>query len=217
MKKNLISTLLTLSLVIGLSHNTITAQSAADIFNSSKTAITWLGVDFSQVKIAGEMGTVTTSELIPLFDKINGVIINESDKYNFKEALGKDDIPYDLGPVSKINGEIDTENILTSASAEKGRINAELIAKLVKAYDLKAPKGIGLVFFMETLDKPSETGTMWVTFFDLPTKKVLLTEQMSGKAMGFGFRNHWARTVYEVIKDIKKSKYKAWKAKYGKS
>lgn len=217
MKKNPIFTLFALGLLISLGHLTANAQSVADIFNSSKTQITWLGVDFTQVQIVGEMGTVTSSELIPLFEKINGVIINEGDKYNFKEAFSKDDIPYDMGPVSKINGEIDSEKLLSSTSAEKGRVNAELIAKLVKAYEVKNPKGIGLVFFMETLDKPSETATMWVTFFDLTSKNVLLTEQMTGKAMGFGFRNHWARTVYEVLKEIKKSKYKAWKAKYGKS
>lgn len=209
--------MLVLGLLLGLGQSALQAQSAADIFNSSKTDITWLGVDFTQVKVVGEMGTVSPSELISLFEKINGVIINEGEKYNFKEALNKGDIPYDLGPVNKLNGDIDTENVLTSSSAEKGRINEELIAKLVKNYSPKKTEGVGLVFFMETLDKPSETGTMWVTFFRLSDHKVLLTEKMSGKAAGFGFRNHWARPVYEVIKQIKKTQYKAWKAKYGKS
>ncbi|MCK6695342.1 MAG: hypothetical protein L6Q97_24975, partial [Thermoanaerobaculia bacterium] len=120
MKNKPIFILLT-GLLLGLSHTTLSAQSAADIFNSSKTDITWLGVDFTQVKVVGEMGTVSPSELISLFEKINAVIINEGEKYNFKEALNKSDIPYDLGPVNKLNGGIDTENILTSSSAEKGR------------------------------------------------------------------------------------------------
>lgn len=209
--------MLVLGLLLGLGQSALQAQSAADIFNSSKTDITWLGVDFTQVKVVGEMGTVSPSELISLFEKINGVIINEPEKYNFKEALNKGDIPYDLGPVNKLNGDIDTENVLTSSSAEKGRITEALIAKLVKNYSLKKAEGVGLVIFMETLDKPSETGTMWVTFFRLSDHTVLLTEKMSGKAAGFGFRNHWARPVYEVIKQIKKTQYKAWKAKYGKS
>ena len=215
MKKHPVYPFLLCCLLAGLSQMAA-AQSAASIFNSSKTMITWLGVDFTQVKVVGETGTVTSAELIPLFEKINGVIVNEADKYNFKEALSKDDVPYDLGPVTKINGNIDAETLLSSSSAEKGRITEEGIAKLVKQYEVKKAEGIGLVFFMETLDKPSETGIMWVTFFDLKTHQVLLTERMSGKAAGFGFRNHWARTVYEVLKDIKKTKYKAWKAKYAK-
>lgn len=216
MKNKPVFALLT-GILLSLSQATLNAQSAADIFNSSKTDITWLGVDFTQVKVVGEMGTVSPSELISLFEKINAVIINEGEKYNFKEALNKSDIPYDLGPVNKLNGEIDTENILTSSSAEKGRIDEALIASLVKKYEVKKPEGVGLVFFMETLDKPSETGTMWVTFFSLKDHTVLVAEKMSGKAAGFGFRNHWARTVYEVIKQIKKTQYKAWKARYGKS
>lgn len=205
-----------LCLFAGLFQSAVLSQSAASIFNSSKTKITWLGVDFTQVKVLGETGTVSPSEMVDLFAKINDVIINESDKYNFKEALNKSDIPYDLGPVTKANEGIDTENLLSSSSDEKGRITEEMIAGLVKNYDVKNPDGIGLVIFMETLDKPKEKGFMWLVFFDLSSKKVLLAEQMSGKAMGFGFRNHWARPVYEVIKEIKKSKYKAWKAKYSK-
>jgi hypothetical protein len=38
---------------------------------------------------------------------------------------------------------------------------------------------------------------------------------MTAKAAGFGFRNYWAKTVYEVLDDIKKSKYKEWKANAG--
>ena len=216
MKTNPIFTLFTLGLLFALNLTSATAQSAADIFNSSKTEITWLGVDFTQVKVLGETGTVSPSEMVGLFAKINDVIINEGEKYDFKKALNKNDVPYDLGSVTKANAEIDGEKILSTSSAEKGRITPETIAELVKGYNAKA-EGIGLIFFMETLDKPQEKGTMWVTFFSLDSKKVLLTEQMSGKAAGFGFRNHWARTVYEVLNDIKKSKYKAWKTKYAKS
>jgi hypothetical protein len=69
---------------------------------------------------------------------------------------------------------------------------------------------------MELLDKTSETGTMWVTFFNLSDHKVLITERMKGGAGGFGFRNHWANTVYEVIKEIKRLKYEEWMALYAK-
>lgn len=69
---------------------------------------------------------------------------------------------------------------------------------------------------MELLDKTSETGTMWVTFFNLSDNKVLITEKMKGEARGFGFRNHWARTVYNVINQIKLSKYEEWKSRYSK-
>ena len=218
MKKHPMYRMLAVCLLAGLLHNAAIAQTAAALFNSSTTPIIWLGVDFTQVTALGETGTVSGVEMVQQFAKINDVIINEAEKYNFKEALNKNDIPYDLGPVTKANAGIDAEKIVSTSSADKGRqLNEETIAQLVKNYSVKNTEGAGLIIFMETLDKPHETGVMWVTFFDLSSKKVLLTEKMQGKAAGFGFRNHWARTVYEVITEIKKSKYKAWKAKYGKS
>lgn len=56
----------------------------------------------------------------------------------------------------------------------------------MKQYETDKQDGIGLVFFMETLDKISETGTMWVTFFNLSDYKVLLTERMKGDSGGTG-------------------------------
>jgi len=55
---------------------------------------------------------------------------------------------------------------------------------------------------------------MYVTFFDIATKKVLITERMIGRASGVGFRNYWVRPIYEVIKRIYDSKYKSWKYHY---
>ena len=47
----------------------------------------------------------------------------------------------------------------------------------------------------------------------MSSKKVLLTEKVRGKAGGFGFRNYWARTIHEVLKDIDKHKNDEWKRK----
>ena len=71
------------------------------------------------------------------------------------------------------------------------------------------------MFIMESMNKASAQASMYVTFIDLASGKVLLTERMTAKAAGFGFRNYWAKTVYEVLDDIKKSKYKEWKASAG--
>jgi hypothetical protein len=190
-------------------------QKLSDIFSNNNQSIIWLGVDFTQVKIMGEMGTVDKSELIPLFSKINLLIVSERDKFNLKDALRKKEIPYDLGIVNKLNYQTDVAQMITTASnLNSDRINKELISDLVKNYKLEGKSGIGVVFFMETLDKTSEKGTMSVTFFSLSNQEVLLTERMIGAADGVGFRNHWANTVYEVINEIKKTKYKEWEKTY---
>jgi hypothetical protein len=195
----------------------LTAQDTKKIFDYPGCRIIWHGVDFSQVKLNGDLGTVSPEELIPLFYKINLVIVDESFKYDFTSALQRY-VPYDLGCINAINAAMDVENSLSHAhSFDKGRITPELIAEHVKQYDMEQKEGIGLVFIMESLDKPTETGTMWVTFFDPADGKVILTERMSGLAGGFGFRNHWARTVYNVINEIKIWRYEEWKRRYVKS
>jgi hypothetical protein len=213
MKKHfrLAATLIALvpALFLSLESN---AQKTADLFNPS-TNIVWLGVDFTQARLIGDLMTVSPQELIPLFNQINQVIVNESDKYNFAKALRKSHISNNLDPVEGLNAQIDAEKMIETGSAPSN-LNPETIANLIKAYNPENGTGIGLVFFMESLNKPSEKGTMWVTFFDIESHKLLLTERMSGKASGIGFRNHWARPEYEVIKAIMDVQYNKWKAKY---
>ncbi len=88
------------------------------------------------------------------------------------------------------------------------------VKKIISEYDITGKEGIGLVFIMESFNKNKELGYIWVTFFDLETKEVLLSNKMSGKPGGFGIRNYWAKSYYNVMKSIEKKKWKAWKAQY---
>jgi len=52
-----------------------------------------------------------------------------------------------------------------------------------------------------------------VTFFDIQTKQVLLTEKIDGKAGGYGFRNFWEGAYFKVMK----SAYKWMREEYERS
>jgi hypothetical protein len=204
-----------LAILIISMYNFGYSQSRQDIFNRTGTKIVWLGLDFTQVRMVGPLGTVDKNELLPLFDEINMIVISERTKYNLEAALRKDEVPYNLEIVSKLNSEIDPGKAIAYASNDEGvRLNEEAISVLVKQYRIENKEGIGLVFFMETLDKVKEKGTMWVTFFNLADRNVLFTERMSGVAGGITFRNHWSRPVYEVIDQIRNTKYAEWRFRY---
>lgn len=191
------------------------SQTVEDLFRRNGETIVWLGVDFTQVKLIGPLGTVEKEELIPLFEDMNRVIISERPKYNFETALRKDEVPYDLEVVTKLNSAIDPAKIISySSSDEEGRLSEEAISVLIKQYSVAKPEGIGLVFFMETIDKTREKGTMWVTFFSLQDRNILLTEKISGTAGGISFRNHWATTVYNVINKIRDDRFAEWRYRY---
>lgn len=214
MKKYLLNRILLTAVMAAFTLTMACAQDAGDIFTQSKTKIVWLGVDFTQVQLIGSLGTVDDDELVPLFDEINELIIDERDKFNFREALRRRDIPYDLGSVSELNSRIDPNSIIVPASSYDRFMDPEQIAGLVKLYDTYGEDGIGLVFFMEYLDKNSETGAMWMAFFRLSDQRLLLAERMKGEAGGMGFRNHWANCVYEVIKQLTDKKFEEMKARY---
>ena len=44
---------------------------------------------------------------------------------------------------------------------------------------------------------------MTLLFFDIATRDILQKREVKGYAEGFGLRNYWARTVYNIIKRTK--------------
>ena len=196
-----------------LFSSSLIAQSAKEIFNSPETPITYLGIDFTQARLIGDAAAVAPDLKDRHFPGINQVVVNEPKKYDLAKAFKRESIATDITVTESVNATIEADKIKSSNKADESRLNATDIQKVVNNYKLDGKKGVGLVFIMEGLSKTAEKGSMYVTFIDMATKKVLFTERMTGKAGGFGYKNYWVKPVYEVLKDIEKSKYKEWKTK----
>jgi len=108
-------------------------------------------------------------------------------------------VPYDLSNVSERNAAVDADAIFSDKSEDKNHLKKEDIEKIIKEYK-SDKKGLGLVYIVDNFDKPGEDGTIWVTFFDIASKNVLLTEKFSGKPKGFGIKNYWAGAILDIIK-----------------
>ena len=193
----------------------LSSQTLKEFFNSSEVRLTYLGIDFTQAKVFNDIAANAMDIRDRQFAAINQVIVNEPKKYDFQKALSKSNVTNDISFVNAKNAKIDAEKIIESNSADEVRFTKATIESIVKGYKFAGKKGIGLMFIMESMNKASAQASMYVTFIDIASGKVLLTERMTAKAAGFGFRNYWAKTVYEVLDDIKKSKYKEWKANAG--
>ncbi|MES2734294.1 MAG: hypothetical protein V4714_21280 [Bacteroidota bacterium] len=191
----------------------LVAQSSKDPFSTSE--LTWFGLDFSQAKLVGsfsqygEAGAKNGEQIKnQYFGAWNNLIINEPEKFNLKEAFNKSTLINDLSTVEKRNAAVNSDDLFTSNQPDPGRISPETIAKIVKDY--KSDKsGVGLLFIVDTFSKPAEEGVIHVTFFDIASRKVLLTQKMSGEPRGFGIRNYWAGAILKVIQKSKKE-YKNW-------
>lgn len=203
-----------LMLALLLSVN-LFAQSKADIFDADKS-ITWLGMDFTQVKFIGEAtqwsdaGEITNSQMRDkYFPGWNALFISEKDKYKVADAVRRAEVDYAIDVTEKANNAL-KGNFFENDGNLYHSLDDKKVADLVKKYDFKGHEGIGMMFFVEGMSKGKEMASMWVTFVDMKNKTVLLTKQMEGKAGGFGFRNYWAKSFLNVLKSIKED-WKSWK------
>jgi hypothetical protein len=182
----------------------------ADVFKVDN--ITWYGLDFSNIKLIGSEGFTDPYAIKnQFFYSWNNLIITETDKYDLAGFFHKSSVENDLSIVQERNMLPDPDELVINTDYSLGE---DEVKKIISEYDITGKEGIGLVFIMESFNKTKELGYMWVTFFDLETKEVLLSNKMSGKPGGFGIRNYWAKSYYNVMKSIEKKKWKAWKAQY---
>ena len=188
-----------------------------NIFSAPEIPITFLGIDFSNAKYFGNLGIVTNTDLASMLKSINYIIPNEYDKYNIAKALKKEKVPLILQLTDNLNKNITDADFVSYNTGDKNitLLKEDEINKIVYKYDLsKYDKGIGLVFIVDNMDKNNDQATVWVTFIDINSNAVILTEKLSGKAGGFGFRSFWAHPFADIIGDIKSKQFKKWKEKY---
>jgi len=195
-----------LLLLFALTFFSATGQTKSDIF--TQTPVTWLGLDFTQLKFIGSAnqfkgeGAVTNEVMRDKYFKgWNQLFITEQKKYNIASAVNRSSVTYAIEITEAANSH-STANYFTDNPTDDQLLTKKKIADLIGNYDFQGKTGLGLLFFVEYMDKNQAEASIWVTFVNMETKTVLLTKQETGKAGGFGFRNYWAKSFYNVLSDI---------------
>lgn len=209
---------LLVSSILLLSCSTFKSQTASDIFKSNDVKISWLGIDFSHVKLigsfaqffkAGENSTVQVRD--KYFPDWNNIVIKEPERYDVKGMLRKGEIQYDIDDISRINEKTHLEDI---EAANTPNYSQEDLKNFINQYDIKDKDGIGILFIAESLDKNSKMAYFDFVAINMKDKSLLINKRLRGDASGFGLRNFWAGAIHEVFEDIKDKEYKAWKHEY---
>lgn len=186
-----------LTLIFGLNAF---AQNREKALNESN--MTWYGVDFSLAKFT--MIIDDPEDIVDRYlDAINQLVPNEPEKYDLKEYFNKSEVTIDLNEVAERNSNIDPDALVID---EKHEISLDDVKAVIKSYNTQDHSGMGLVFIAENLNKSSQTGSYYVCFFDNSTKEIIDARRMTGKATGFGIRNYWAGSVYNVMKAWQKER-----------
>lgn len=197
--------------------NNLAAQfTKSDIFKSSND-ITWLGIDFSEVKFIGPAtgwGDESTKSPTEMRDKYfpawNELIINELKLVSkIAEAVSRPEINTAIDITASMNAKMNKREIFSENITEYQLLTEEDIQKMMRKYEFRGKNGIGFLLIAEGMSKGREEASYWATFVDMKSKKVLLTKRVTGKAGGIGFRNYWAATYKNVFKSMKKD-FKKW-------
>lgn len=202
--------LLSLLIIGGIN---LKAQDVSKVF--SATEIVWFGMDFTKAKFVGQfdqgMGALPATggdmrnKWIPQWKSL---IATEQQNFDFKKALAKESIYYDIASLNTLNSKINPDNCMdvNPTKIEKSDINA-----MVKKYTSGKKEGIGMVFIVENFNKGAQVADVYVTFFDIATKKILICEKMTGAAKGIGMRNYWAGAIKAIIKELGNGTFSSWK------
>lgn len=187
-------------LIAGLTLSANAQKKASPIANLDD--ITFYGVDFSQGKIYGS--TDKPDKLRQAYADINMLFLKEPAKYDVAKLLGKNIKDVRIDAVTESNENIPDDYLKTFSSSFT--INDENIVNSLKNLKIENGSGVGFVMVMQQLNKPAESGTFQLVFFDIETRNIIKRWTMSGEPGGAGIRNFWACSVLEVLKQVKKYK-----------
>ncbi len=208
-------TFLLITYVSFFTGNGFAQSSQKDVF-SSNTPVTWLGVDFSEMKFIGPASgwggesTKSPSEMRDTYYYTwNEVIEREAKNFKIEEAIGRSEIDWATDVTKKVNEKANKKEIFSESMSDYQTLTEADVAKMVKQYEFKGKTGIGFTLIAEGMNKNLTEGSYWATFIDMKSKKVLFTKRVTGTAGGFGFRNYWLGSIKNAFKKMKKE-FKNW-------
>lgn len=196
----------------------LNAQTVEDIFKPNDIKVSWLGIDFSHVKLIGDFsqffgtGMKNTNQIKDeYFIGWNTVVMNEPKRYDVKSMLRKGDIFYDPDMIMGINAKTPLE---TLESYNIPKYSQADIKGFVDSYDLAGKEGLGVLMIAEALNKNANEAYYHFIIINMKTKEILVEKRMMSVPSGFGLRNYWAASIYKVMKDIKNNQYPMWRKIY---
>lgn len=193
--KKIVLFLICCSVQISLFAQTIPAMS----FEIPDGEVFFYGVDFSEVKIVG--AKETDDKFKTAFARINQLIVTELNKFDFKNLVGVPVSNYTIPAQQKTETMswqgIRTSNLLPQKNS---------IENMVTSYDLPHEQGKGIVLIAWVLNKNKNMATYELVVFDIRTREILFNEEVEAEAGGFGLRNFWANSVFNVIRNRKLKK-----------
>ncbi len=92
--------------------------------------------------------------------------------------LDKDRVTFDFDPTVALNKKLKSEDL---GVATKHTISKDSIQSFIDKYEVKEKEGIGFVVIVECFDNDAKRTSAYFTFFDIATKKILMSDYISSR------------------------------------
>lgn len=175
-----------------------TSAFAQDDITSVKE-VNFYGVDFSQTNLFGLEESVEAIQ--SGLNKINILFLSEAKKYDIGKYFKKNAVNYCLESTDRNNAKIDIHKMVSNNPLVE--ITPDQVSSVLASLSCENYSGTGLVIIAENLNKPDITATYLVVFFDEQTKDIIYQKTVAAKPRGFGFRNYWAGSLYQILRNWK--------------
>ncbi len=184
-------------------------QKVSEVF--TKKTMTFYGLDFSNTKLIGSSTFIDPQTIKSKYYRDwNDLMKIERKKYNVAKFYQKRIANYYFKIVNNRNK---LPTVSKMVIDEDHHISKALLDRIITKYRDSNHEGLGLVYIVESINAYDKEMRIWVTFFDIKSHKILLTELFTGKAGGAGLRNYWAKAYYNVMRQSQ-SAFKKWELLY---
>ncbi|MFO7671829.1 MAG: hypothetical protein R6W31_19375 [Bacteroidales bacterium] len=164
--------------------------------------LVWFGIDYTLVKFIGTSDQFSDLPKIQsyYFRSWNELILAEKDKYDLNSAFSMATIHYNME-----NTILRSEQRVMDGIVQHNdyTIDEDQVKNVVSLNLDPSVNQVGAIFVMETLNKTEEISTMWLAVFNIASGEILYMRKYSGAVGGFGFRNYYAKSYYNVIQNLR--------------
>ncbi len=184
------------------------SQSTIDVFETK--TMTFYGLDFSLTKCIDSDEFPPAEEVIhEYFPLWNSIFMTDDYRVDIARPFKMKEVIYDTS-LYAINAQIDASKLIINNAYQLERSAIKRHIQNIADYNTS---GLGLVYIVEALNADAKYVSIWLTFFDMKTGEVLLTEPVRAKGKGRRFRDYWTNALLDIY-DENANDFKAWKKVY---
>jgi hypothetical protein len=193
-------------IVIALFFSTFAkAQTSYEIFED--IPITFYGLDFTHAKCVGSRKIPEANVIVnKYFKEWNDLFMVGRKRIDIGHPYKKHEVYYDTSVYQK-NRNIDPSKLVVEIPYDFKRKEVEAY---MEDYADPSKEGVGLIYMVESINTADKYLSIWVTFFNMKTGDIILTEPLRSKGHGRKFSFYWNDALVSLYEESAKD-YKVWR------